>query len=245
VRERPSVAFTLEALVRAAGHIRDRLSADHWRLIASTSQRFRSDCAAAAADRVFSSDEAVAALGHLAVQLSAITGAQVDHMTRDDGWRLLTIGRQLERLGSLARALQVLFLSGAEGRDDGFDLILQLFDSTITYRALYQRRLEAAPLIDLLVLEQANPRSLRGVARRLAEQIERLGAPGSHELLRFLPAPNDWPNLVSLCRSAGAGEDAALPQFCDRLVDGSLALSDAIGARYFSHASAEFRSVHA
>ena len=243
--ERPSVAFTLEALVRSAGHIRDRLSADHWRLISATSQRFRSDCAAAGADRVFSSDEAVAALGHLAVQVSAITGAQVDHMTRDDGWRLLTIGRQLERLGTLARALQVLFSTGAAARDDGFDLILQLFDSTITYRALYQRRLEAAPLIDLLVQEQANPRSLRGVARRLGEQIERLGAPGAHELLLHLPAQHDWPNLESLCRTDGTGQNAALLLFCERLVDGSRALSDAIGARYFSHASAEFRTVHA
>jgi uncharacterized circularly permuted ATP-grasp superfamily protein/uncharacterized alpha-E superfamily protein len=245
VEERPSVAFTLEALVRSAGHIRDRLSADHWRLIAATSQRFRSDCAGAAADQVFSSDEAVAALGHLAVQISAITGAQVDHMTRDDGWRLLTIGRQLERLGTLARALQVLFSTGAAARDDGFDLILQLFDSTITYRALYQRRLEAAPLIDLLVLEQANPRSLRGVARRLGEQIERLSAPGSHELLHYLPAPHDWPNLDSFCRLDGAGDNAALLLFCERLVVGSRELSDAIGARYFSHASAEFRTVHA
>ena len=244
-QEQPSVAYTLEALVRSAGHIRDRLSADHWRLIASTSQRFRADCATAAADQVFSSDEAVAALGHLAVQISAITGAQVDHMTRDDGWRLLTIGRQLERLGTLARALQVLFSTGAATRDDGFDLILQLFDSTITYRALYQRRLEATPLIDLLVQEQANPRSLRGVARRLGEQIERLGAPGAHELLRFLPAPQEWPNLESLCRLDGAGDNAALLHFCERLVDGSRKLSDAIGARYFSHASAEFRTVHA
>jgi uncharacterized circularly permuted ATP-grasp superfamily protein/uncharacterized alpha-E superfamily protein len=243
--ERPSVAFTLEALVRSAGHIRDRLSADHWRLIAATSQRFRSDCAAASADQVFSPDEAVAALGHLAVQLSAITGAQVDHMTRDDGWRLLTIGRQLERLGTLARALQVLFSTGAAARDDGFDLILQLFDSTITYRALYQRRLETAPLIDLLVQEQANPRSLRGVSRRLGEQIERLGAPGAHELLRHLPAQHDWPNLESLCLPDSTDQNAALLSFCERLVDGSRALSDAIGARYFSHASAEFRTVHA
>ena len=180
-KERPSVAFALDALERAAGHIRDRFSADHWRLIAATAERFRADCAAAAESKFFSPDEAVSVLGHLAIQLSAITGAQVDHMTRDDGWRLMTIGRQLERLGVLARALQLSFSSGAVARDDGFDLLLQLFDSTITYRALYQRRLETAPLIDLLVQEQANTRSLRGVARRLVEQIERLGAPGAGE----------------------------------------------------------------
>jgi uncharacterized circularly permuted ATP-grasp superfamily protein/uncharacterized alpha-E superfamily protein len=244
-KDRASVSFTLQALVRAATHIRDRLSADHWRLIAATLQRFRSDCAAAVEDQVFSPDEAVAALGHLAIQLSAVTGAQLDHMTRDDGWRLLTIGRWLERLGSLSLALQVLFSSGAASRDDGFDLVLQLFDSTITYRALYQRRLEAAPLIELLVLEQANPRSLRGVARRLGEQIERLGAPEARDLLAHLPTQQEWPNLEALCRYGGLGPDAPLLQFCDRLVDGTRELSNAIGAHYFSHASAEFRTVHA
>ena len=243
--ERPSVAFALDALVRAAGHIRDRLSADHWRLIASTAQRFHADCAASTEGKALSSDGAVAAMGHLAIQLSAITGAQIDHMTRDDGWRLMTIGRQLERLGALAWALQVSFAGGAVARDDGFDLLLQLFDSTITYRALYQRRLEAAPLIDLLVQEQANPRSLRGVARRVVEQIERLGAPGANELLRHVPSQAEWPTLDVLCQQGGARPDGALVELCERLVDGTRTLSDAIGERYFSHAFAEFRTVHA
>jgi uncharacterized alpha-E superfamily protein len=244
-KERPSVAFALDALERAAGHIRDRLSADHWRLIAATAQRFRADCAAAAEKKIFSPDEAVSILGHLAIQLSAITGAQIDHMTRDDGWRLMTIGRQLERLGVLARTLQLSFSTGAVDRDDGFDLLLQLFDSTITYRALYQRRLEAAPLIDLLVQEHANPRSLRGVARRVVEQIERLGAPAAGELLLHLPTQRDWPTLEALCRHEGVGPGGVLLELCEHLVDGTRALSDDIGERYFSHASAEFRMVHA
>ena len=244
-KERPSVAFALDALERAAGHIRDRLSADHWRLIAATAERFRADCATAAEKKIFSPDEAVSILGHLAIQLSAITGAQIDHMTRDDGWRLMTIGRQIERLGVLARTLQLSFSTGAVARDDGFDLLLQLFDSTITYRALYQRRLEAAPLIDLLVQEHANPRSLRGVARRVVEQIERLGAPAASELLLHLPTQRDWPSLDALCQHEGVGPGGVLLNLCERLADGTRALSDDIGERYFSHASAEFRMVHA
>ena len=38
------------------------------------------------------------ALDRLALQLAAVTGAQTDRMTRDHGWRLLTVGRLLERL---------------------------------------------------------------------------------------------------------------------------------------------------
>jgi uncharacterized circularly permuted ATP-grasp superfamily protein/uncharacterized alpha-E superfamily protein len=238
-----SVAFNLVSLTRAAGHIRDRLSADHWRLIAATTEGLSGDCAGAMDDGLLSSDEAVATLGRLAEHLSALTGAQVDHMTRDDGWRLLTIGRQLERLDALSRAMHAMFATGAALRDDGFDLLLLLFDSTITYRALYQRRLEVPPLVDLLVQEHANPRSLRGVTRRITEQIERLGAPGAAELLSYLPAQHEWPELGPLSECDSSGRYARLLELVERLARGSHDLSDAIGARYFSHALEAFRTV--
>jgi uncharacterized alpha-E superfamily protein len=120
-----------------------------------------------------------------------------------------------------------------------------VFDSTITYRALYQRRLEIPPLIDLLVQESANPRSLRGVARRLTEQIERLGAPGAANLLPHLPTQAAWPDLKQLSALDPDGRHTALLGLTGRLVDGTRALSDAIGASYFSHASDAYRTVNA
>jgi len=244
-RSAGGIVFSLAAFVRAAGQIRDRLSADHWRLAASSVSSFERDCARTMVGDSFSSDEAIAALGRLAVHLSAITGAQFDHMTRDDGWRLMTIGRYIERLGTLARVLQLAFATNAIGRDDGHDFVLQLFDSTITYRALYQRRLEALPLIDLLVQESANPRSLGGIARRLSNQIERLGAPGADGLKAYLPAVAQWPGLGELGKADAEGRHARLLQLTSQLVNGSHALSDAISARYFSHAFAGFRAVNA
>ena len=239
------IAFSLAAFVRAASQIRDRLSADHWRLAAASVTGFEADCARAVIGDSFSPDEASAGLGRLAVHLSAITGAQVDHMTRDDGWRLMTIGRYIERLGTLARVLQLAFDTETLGRDDGHDFVLQLFDSTITYRALYQRRLEVPPLIDLLVQESANPRSLRGIARRLSNQIERLGAPGADGLQACLPAVTHWPELAELSETDTRGRYARLLELTARLVSGSHALSNAISARYFSHAFEEFRAVNA
>jgi len=235
-----SVSYNLAAMVRAASHIRDRLSADHWRLLSSSVEEL-----GAGAGEAHSTDEAIAALGRLAVHLSAIAGNQLDHMTRDDGWRLMTIGRQLERLETLARVLGLAFEAGALGREDGYDFLLQLFDSTITYRALYQRRLEVPPLADLLVQEQANPRSLRGVARRVSNQIERLGAPGAEELQAYLPRQRDWLGLAELTAVDADGRYSALLQLAARLVSGSRALSDAIGARYFSHAAEAFRGMNA
>lgn len=240
-----SVAFNLVSLMRAAGQIRDRLSSDHWRLVSGTVEKFRADCANATARGGFSAVGAVTALGRVAVQLSAITGAQADYMTRDDGWRLLTIGRQLERLVSLARVLHLMVDAKAFAREDGYDFALQLFDSTITYRALYQRRLELPPLLDLLVQESANPRSLRGIARRLGNQLERLGAPGASQLRSLLPELESWPDIVQLSSTDESGRHTALLALTERLANAGNTLSDAIGARYFSHAAEAFQLVNA
>jgi uncharacterized alpha-E superfamily protein len=244
-RSARGIAFSLAAFVRAAGQIRDRLSADHWRLAAASVTSFEGDCARTVVGESYSTDEAIAALGRLAVHLSAIIGAQFDHMTRDDGWRLLTIGRQIERLATLARALHLAFEKRTLEREDGYDFVLRLFDSTITYRALYQRRFEVLPLIDLLVQERANPRSLFGVASRLSGQIGRLGTPGADSLRAFLPADAQWPTLAQVGAPDAGGRPAPLLELTQRLVSGSRALSDAISARYFSHAFDAFSAVNA
>ena len=73
--------------------------------------------------------------------------------------------------------------------------MLALFDSTITFHARYQQRRDVATLVDLLVLDGDNPRSLAWVTQTLRGRIARLAgsAPGkltalSHEL----PDPAGW-----------------------------------------------------
>ncbi len=47
----------------------------------------------------------LAALDHLLVALTALSGFALDDMTQDDGWRLLMLGRRLERVQFLATLL--------------------------------------------------------------------------------------------------------------------------------------------
>ncbi len=236
-----SVRASLNALGRTGGQIRDRLSAEHWRLVTSATSAFvaepRSEEAKLAADEV------IAALTQVSVHMAAITGAQTDRMTRDDGWRLLSAGRQLERLYTLALALESCISTGAALLEDGFDLLLGLFDSTITYHSLYQRRLEMPPLVDLLVLEPANPRSLARAARVLKRELARLPADGADAMQLLIPEPASWPPLRSLCERGADGRHDALLALIDRLLAGATTLSDAIGERYFSHAGDAYRAM--
>jgi len=236
------LAFNLSALMRAGAQIRDRLAAEHWRLLVGAAQGLGGAGAQRRTSSLRSSDQVLRALSDLALRLAAITGAQTDRMTRDDGWRLLTIGRQVERLACLSDAMHVLFESKAIVDENGFDLLLGLFDSRITYRAHYQRRQELPPLLDLLVQDADNPRAFACVTGVLRAELARLPAEAGG-LARLLPQAEQWPLLADLCAVDEAGRCAHLLDLTRRLQAGAAQVSNAIEDLFFSHTADAFRRV--
>lgn len=244
------VARNLGALAFAAGQIRDRLSPDHWRLVVTAHDWFLRMAKQGRTRHEFdggdgepgapaSAPEVLRALKNLGMQLSAITGSQTDRMTRDDGWRLLTVGRQIERLSAMAGFLGELFRRNAVLGDSGFNMLLDLFDSKITYRAYYPGRQEVPALLNLLVQEPANPRSLACVLSVLKKEVARLpdtvAGPAS-DLLALLPAQGAGVALPALCQQT-QGLYAGLLTLSEQLDAAASALSNEISRRYFSHAA--------
>ncbi len=240
-----SVAYSLAALARAGEQIRDRLSAEHWRLLTERLIELRDARDAATAEGVVSEDEALALLQQVELRLAAVTGAQADRMTRDEGWRLLTIGRQIERLIALAGSLQVMFETQQALTEGGFDLLLHLADSVITYRARHQRRQHPLALAELLVHDPANPRSLACVVRTLREELAQLPAPHGEELLARLTPTSQWPSIEVLTTTGADGRMHALLELVEGLGIAGVGLSEAIGSRFFSHAEPGFHMVRA
>lgn len=176
------------------------------------------------------------ALEHLGMQLAAVTGAQTDRMTRDPGWRLLTVGRLIERLTGYAAILKAFWVHDALVHPQGFDQALDLFDSAITFRARFQRRLEVPALLALLVLDETNPRALACVLRRLRTELVKLPTRGaSHDgLLALLPHEGVGMSLLELCDPEKG--HAAVLAMLNRLIEAGWRLSDEVGRRYFAHA---------
>ncbi|MFZ2988639.1 alpha-E domain-containing protein, partial [Ideonella sp.] len=237
-KDAASVAYNLQCLQTCAQALRERLSQEHWRLINEVGEHFQQHLAS-----VFESGSAeplsdvLGVLNRATTHLAAITGAQTDRMTRDDGWRLLSVGRQIERLDFLAHALATGFEQGLPLRDDGFSLLLGLFDSTITYRAQFQARREVPPLLHLLVLDTDNPRSLGWVARTMRDRFLKLARHEDQwaaEAVANLPRPEAWP-LALLSAPDAAGGHATLVAALHDCSRQALALSDAIGRKLFSH----------
>lgn len=232
-----SVAFDLAALVRNAAELRDRLTLENWRLIDRTARQFAH--ALPHGDPTRSVEDVLEPLAEVSTAIRAITGIHADGMTRDDGWRLLTIGRQIERLAATGSTLVALFEGDAAGHGAGFDLALAVFDSTLTYRSRYPGRQEHEALIDLLVRDPSNPRAMACALQFLAREMARLMA--SAPPAAAPPEPGDLglegeDALDRLCRRGDDGGWPGLLELAQRLSRWSLQLSEWIGLHYFAHA---------
>jgi uncharacterized alpha-E superfamily protein len=182
--------------------------------------------------------QALAALDRLAMHLAAVTGAQTDRMTRDHGWRLLTVGRLVERLSGVATRWQCFLQADALSRAAGVELLLDLCDSLITFRARYQRHEDLLPLAQQLVLDSANPRSLAGVLRRLRTELGKLpglaGLPaGAHPLLARLPAEGAGLELEELRGLDEPQIAARLLPLAEGLAGAATALANDVSERFF------------
>ncbi len=233
-----SVGYNLRAMRLAGSAVRERLSQEHWNVMQRAETTFAERCAHTLAQGDFSWLQTQDTLRGTSDRLAAITGAQTDRMTRDDGWRLLSLGRHIERLRFLSTALLLGFESGSVHEDGGFEAMIALFDSEITFHAQYQQSRDLAALVDLLVLDRDNPRALAWVAHTLRGRLARLAgsAPDQLSILSgTVPDPTLW-QLVPLCEP---GSDAGYGNLRQLLLDcgeAAINVSEDIGTTYFTHA---------
>jgi uncharacterized alpha-E superfamily protein len=172
-------------------------------------------------------------------------------MMRDDGWRLLSIGRHIERLASLSRALLLGLEHHSLNDETGFDAMVALFDSTITFRALYQQRRDMVALTHLLVMDRDNPRSLAWVLHTLRSRLAKLAhtaTPEDADLVLGLPQPDTW-SLAELCRAEtdehGQPHYPRLKTLLQACEDSATRLSNDITRLHFSHAERRNHSLGA
>jgi uncharacterized alpha-E superfamily protein len=181
-------------------------------------------------------------LDTLILDLAAISGMQQENMTRGHGWRFMEIGRRLERAGSLARMTRTAARLAADD-DTVLVPLLEICDSSMTYRRLHFARPALLPVLDLLLLNETNPRSVARQFAVIGHQCAQLPA-GLH---RDLPGPERREadalrsdlaalNLNALAQRP-AEAPAAINAFCTRFIDGLRRLSDLLTEHYFSHAA--------
>jgi len=156
----------------AAFSVRYRLSADTWRIL----NRLEPDARPRPGrlPLVFASSM----LNTLVLELAAFSGMEMENMTRGHGWVFLDLGRRIERAVNLAQLLRaVLQVGGHTGRL--LEPALEISDSVMTYRRRYFAEANASGMLELLLLEAGNPRSLIFQLVRIGEHARDLPS-GAH-----------------------------------------------------------------
>ncbi len=177
--DRPgTLAHAVHRLLDAAYAVRDQLSNDTWLVIGNLDREImalRDDSGASASERPVTLQRA---LGSAMQSLLALGGLASESMVRDPGWHFMDAGRRLERALQLVALLRATLSSVNGTATDSLLLesVLTTAESIITYRRRYRSQAQVETVLDLLLLDAGNPRSVVFQLDRLAADVALLPA---------------------------------------------------------------------
>lgn len=220
---------------RTAWSARDRLSLDTWQTIHLMTETD----VLPAQDRAF---DAVAALSSLDAMLrhgAAFAGQCAEAMTRGPNWLFTDLGRRIERTQHLTWLVGRVGEAAPLAESERIRMALEISSSVMTYRSRYLNVFHRAALLDLLLLDDTNPRSVAfqlAAIEKALEELARITPLGqgraAHEIASSLRAMNAGPDVLK----AIAADNAALQDHLEKINTGMAAISDAITDAYFRHA---------
>ena len=237
-RNPQGVVADVRRLAWCASQVRGRLSSGYWRAVSDMQRRLQEGLAAR--------DEPRAILDRLSLSLAALAGFSLDDMTQDAGWRLLRIGRRLERLQFGADLLAHYVTTESATRQRNVEWLLEAYDSMRVYRSRYAVAPQLGPALDLLLRDTEHPGALaflsRALMRDLAALSVSLGASsdGAAEdaLEAGIPVLGD-DELLALENEDREADRArqALAVRLRAVAAAAATLSDRLSLRHFAHIS--------
>ncbi|XXF09737.1 circularly permuted type 2 ATP-grasp protein [Pseudomonas sp. D2-3] len=236
-----SVRVNLQRLQWTAGSVRGKLSQANWQAMVELQRDLQR-----LEGREGDLGQLLDVLNRLMISLAALSGFALDDMTRDDGWRFLMIGRCIERLQFLCDSIGGFLRIGASDDAAALDWLLELGNSSITYRTRYMASAQLIPVLDLLLLDERNPhavlyqlRLLLRALKRLAERFEMPGSPGLAQLERRLSA-FDLHSLENPLFGAGGIRAVleGLAGLLDAIGQAAGTVSEQLSLRFFAHVAA-------
>ncbi|MCB1383656.1 MAG: circularly permuted type 2 ATP-grasp protein [Notoacmeibacter sp.] len=160
----------VRAAMNSAGAIRDRFSTDGWNALVDLDRTARD-----MAQRLQAGDDAARAMSVLLRKISGFTGLVHENMYRFTGWRFLSIGRAVERAWATSGFLSAF--TAPDAPDGALDLAIEAGDSIMTQRRRYAVSTTRNTVIDLMLLDEMNPRSVHHQLKHIREHLDFLPVP--------------------------------------------------------------------
>jgi len=227
---------TVTKLAHLGAVVRDRISLDTWRILRQMDEQFWP--ASTETDLA----DMLEKLDSLLRNLSAFTGLVLENMTRTQAWQFLQLGRRLER-GIRTSSLVRNMLQGVAAMEHAvLEALLEVADSIMTYRSRYLARVQLGPVLDLLLTDESNPRSVAFQIAHCAAHVDQL--PRDLDVQEETPEQKLAKSLVemirhvdsrTIARDYNAGDTEQLEWLFMKLESTLPKLSDAISHRYLIH----------
>lgn len=242
---------------RLASIARDRISLDTWRILSQLGREHQAMAASTTTAMprgdaveakpwvapVIELSDALDLLDQMIITLAAFTGLGTESMLRNQGWRFLDMGRRIERAANNVDLLRCLAVRPQEHEGLILDALLEVMASAMSYRQRYLAVPAALPMLDMLMLDETNPRSLAYQIAQLSEHLDRLPRPTAPDTRRG----EDQRLVLDMLTSLRLADPVRLAEAGDRSVRDALAysltglfnqlpeLSNAIGRQFLSH----------
>jgi uncharacterized alpha-E superfamily protein len=162
-------------------------------------------------------------------------------MTRNYSLSFLNIGRRLEHALQIVSLLKHTLLRDEKTTAELLEAVLQISDSVMTYRGRYYANLQATAVLDLLLVDESNPRSLAFQLVELNRSLESL--PGSSHS-GYTPVQRlamdtlhqlRMVDMVKLSNSFVKGEIKPLKDLLQLVEDSLPKVHDAVSNRFLIH----------
>ena len=157
-------------LQRIAMFVRDRTSNDLWR----AANQLGDLLANAPQEQILLAADALGILNQALLGLASFNGLARENMTRAQGWRFIDLGMRIERALCLCTFLDCSLRSPEADNPSVLEMVLEVADSTLTYRSRYNLLPNIAAVYDLVLLDDTNPRALFFQINQIAQHFERL-----------------------------------------------------------------------
>jgi len=238
-QEERSLRSSIIRMRNIAALVRDRVSLDVWRIVTRIDQDVKG------AVRRRTSGDVLDLVNQLVIDLSAFSGLVGESMTRTLGWRFLEIGRRIERTLHTAALLRGAVVEQDSPEPAVLEATLEVADSLMTYRSRYLAHFQIGPLLDLLLLDETNPRSVGYQLAALYDHVCNLpsdpGDPARAPHERLAMSLLHSVRLADVEQLAGSRPNTPrdqLDRLLQRITDQSPKVAEAISHRYLIHAGA-------
>ncbi len=235
-----SLRATIVKMIQLASVVRDRLSVDAWRILHQIDDGSRRPALEWGS---MDATDVLEILEQLVIEFAAFSGVSSERMTRTLGWRFLELGKRIESAWHVASILRGSVGVQRQHEAGVLNALLETADSVMTYRSRYLADLQAVAVVDLLLTDETNPRSIGFQLEKIHSHVRRLPRSqgqvmrSSEERLAL-----SMLNLVrladvqELCQLDVNGERLPLRRLLSRLLDQLPRLSNAISGRFLIHA---------